>query len=211
MRGSIVREVTWEVDGTEVGRVKSSNDKLTVKSSDGARGTVVVRFSSLGRPLRATLVPADDAADLLAAAGVGGTDLVPEPGSPAAVHEERLLAHPRRYTALRTAAGVAAVVVPLLVAALLARLAVMVPWPDIPWPDLPNLPDLPDVPWPDLPDLPNLPWPDWSLPGWVRQVLDYAQYVWPVALAFLLARGEVTRRRRQAEAREEQRRRAAER
>ena len=42
-------------------------------------------------------------------------------------------------------------------------------------------------------------WPDWSLPGWVREVLDKAKYVVPVIIAFVLARAEIRRRRTQDE------------
>ena len=42
-------------------------------------------------------------------------------------------------------------------------------------------------------------WPDWSLPGWVREVLDKAKYVLPVIIAFVLARAEIRRRRTQDE------------
>lgn len=43
--------------------------------------------------------------------------------------------------------------------------------------------------------------PDWSLPGWVREVLDVLTFVFPVVLAFVLARAEVKRRRKQDELR----------
>ncbi|QDH10688.1 hypothetical protein FE634_21465 [Nocardioides dongxiaopingii] len=92
---------------------------------------------------------------------------------------------------------------PILLGLLAVRLAVRVPWPDlpsIPWPDLPSLPspDLPGVPWPDLP---SVPWPDWTLPGWLAWLLDRARYVWPVVLAYVLARREIRRRRVQDEGR----------
>lgn len=56
-------------------------------------------------------------------------------------------------------------------------------------------PDLPDLPWPDI------PWPDLRLPDWVRWLLDEAKYVWPVVLAYVLARAEINRRRKQDELR----------
>ncbi|HYF72815.1 MAG TPA: hypothetical protein VD864_08330, partial [Nocardioides sp.] len=141
---------------------------------------VELRFGALGGRRRATL----DAGDL-------DLDLEPDPGSPAERYEDRLRAHPTRYAALQTAGGVAKVVVPIVLAGLLARFAFSLPWPS--WsPDLPR----PDLPWdPDLPDLPS-----WSLPGWVRWVrwvLEHATYVWPVVLALVLAKAEIDRRRRQ--------------
>jgi hypothetical protein len=93
--------------------------------------------------------------------------------------------------------GVAKIVVPIILAALAARLAFALPLPD--W-------DLPRIPWPDLPsiprpDLPSIPWPDWSMPGWLAWLLAKVQYVWPLLLAYVLARGEIRRRRQQDELR----------
>ena len=48
----------------------------------------------------------------------------------------------------------------------------------------------------ELPDLPDV-----SVPGWVEAVLDKVKYVWPVVLAFVLARAEINRRRKQDELR----------
>ena len=69
------------------------------------------------------------------------------------------------------------------------HIAIGIPWPHasvarpaaVPWPDLPA-PDLPD--WPRPPD-------------WVSWVLDKAKYVWPVVVAYVLARAEIRRRREQ--------------
>jgi hypothetical protein len=47
------------------------------------------------------------------------------------------------------------------------------------------------VPWPDV-DL-----PDWQVPDWVGRLIDRVKYVWPVALAWVLARWEIKRRREQ--------------
>lgn len=88
--------------------------------------------------------------------------------------------------------------VPLVIAWLLARFAFSIDLPDIPWPDLP---DLPSVPWPDI-ALPDWSLPDWSLPGWLQQVLDVLKFVFPVLLAFVIARGEIRRRRKQDELRQ---------
>jgi hypothetical protein len=210
VRGSVSRRLQWHVDGELVAEKKTTDDK--VQLSDEARpelGVVGVRFSGLGRPRRATLFEHDPTKDLDASAralaGLGGLDLGPEPGSPAARHEDQVRAHPQRYALVAGLTGVAKVVVPLLLAALVARLAVSIPWPDldlpdIPWPDLPSIPwpDLPSVPWPDLP---SIPWPDWSLPGWLVWLLDHAHYVVPVIVALVLARNEIRRRAKQDELR----------
>lgn len=208
--GSFSRQIQWYVDGALVVERKSTEDKLQLTPTDDGRaglGTVALRFSRLGKPRRATLFEPDDTSDLdpaaRALAGVGGIDLTPEPGSPAAHHEEKVRAHPRRYAAIQTAGGVGAVFVPILVALLLARLAFSFDWPDwdlpdIPWPDLPNLPNLPDlpsIPWPDLPSV--------TLPGWLRWLLDHAKYVVPIVIAFGLAQAEIRRRRKQDELRAE--------
>ena len=193
--GDISRTVTWSVDGETVAEKKTMDDKAVLEADTAVYdGSLVVRFSTLGAPRRATLLATDDVAEL----GVGGTDLTPEPGSPAALHHDKLLANPTRYTALATLGGVVKVVVPLLIAALVARLAVAIPWPDVDLPDIP-LPDLPSIPWPDI-DLPSVPLPDVTLPGWLAWILDNIHFVWPVILAFYLARREINRRRKQAAA-----------
>jgi hypothetical protein len=40
------------------------------------------------------------------------------------------------------------------------------------------------------------------MPGWVQQVLDLLKFVFPVVLAFAIARAEIRRRRKQDELRE---------
>ena len=210
--GSWTRTVTWHVDDQLVAAKRSSDD--TVRLSPGDRlekgtdtpderpdlGALAVTFTGTGRPKRATWFRADGDVPATARAlvGAGGIDLVPDPGSPAARREEQIQLHPRRHTALAVAKGVATVVVPLLLGLLAVRLAVRIPWPDwdlpsIPWPDV-DLPDvdLPSIPWPDV-DL-----PDWQRPGWLDWLLDKAGFVWPVVLAWVLARREVRRRREQA-------------
>lgn len=198
VRGSVSRRIQWWVDDELVLDRRSADDKprLTVPERPEL-GTLALRFSGLGKPRRATVVPAGEL--------LGGVDLDPEPGSPAAAHEDRVRAHPRRYALVQTATGVAAVVVPIVVTLLLARLAFSIDWP---WPDLPRVPwpDLPSIPWPDLPGVPWPDLPDIRLPGWVRWALDKAKYVWPVVLAYVLARGEINRRRKQDELRTELRR-----
>ena len=182
------RRLRWYVDDELVAEKKSMDEKVKIEST---AGRLQVRFSTLGAPRRATL--ADDA---------DGHDLVPDPGSAAARYEDKVRAHPERYALLQTVGGVGKVVVPIVLASLLARFVFSLPisLPSIPSPDLPSLPrpDLPSLPLPDLP-LPDLQ--AWSAPGWVEQVLDVAHYVWPVVLAFVLARAEIRRRRRQDEKR----------
>lgn len=197
VRGSVMRHVQWWVDDELVGEKKSMEDKLRVAPTDpdAGHGTMNLRFSGLGKPRRATLTAPGE---LL------GTDLEPAAGSPAAAYEEKVRAHPRRHELVATLGGVATVIVPIVVATLLARLAFSIPWPDLGLPAIP-WPDLPSIPWPDLPDLPDLPsipWPDVSVPAWVGEVLDKAKYVWPVVLAWVLARAEIKRRRSQDELRQ---------
>ncbi|WP_205472832.1 hypothetical protein [Nocardioides sp. SYSU D00038] len=202
--GSVSHRVEWWVDGEKVAEKKAMEDRLRLEhGEDGEHGRLLVVFSGLGRPRRATVFgPGEDAQ---AMTGLGGTDLAPEVGSPAAAYEEKVLAHPRRYAAVQTLGGVAKVVVPIVLALLAARIAINVPWPDVDLPSIP-FPDLPSIPWPSIPwpDLPRPNLPDVSLPDWVRWLLDKVKYVWPVVLAFVLARGEVNRRRKQQELRAEQ-------
>ena len=194
--GGTSHQVRWWADGELLAEKKAWEDKLTLEAP-GHQLRVV--FSGLGAPRRATLYDADE--DAQALTGLGGVDLVPEPGSRAAAYEDRVREHPTRYALIATAGGVAKVVVPLLLGLLAVRFAVRIPWPDLPLPDLSDLPDLPSVPWPDVP-WPNPPdLPDISLPSWLRWLLDKAQYVWPVVLAYVLARGEIKRRRAQDERR----------
>jgi len=176
----VARRVRWYVDDRLAAEKKAMEDRIRLESGTDR---LEVRFSGLGAPRRAT---------------VGDVDLPPEAGSKAARHEEAVRAHPERYALVQAAGGAVKVVVPILLTILLARLAFSLPLPSVPMPDLPSVPrpDLPSLPLPDLPDL-----PEWSLPGWVQQVLDVAKYVWPVALAYVLARGEINRRRRQDERR----------
>ena len=100
--------------------------------------------------------------------------------------------------------GVAKVVIPLLLGLLAIRFVVDLPWPDLPSIPLPDLPDLPDIPWPDLPGLPLPDLPEVGVPDWVRWVLDKAKYVWPIVIAYFLARAEINRRRKQDELRRQQ-------
>lgn len=204
--GRLSRRLAWYVDDELVAEAKSSSEK--VRLTPEARpelGVVAVRFSELGKPRRATVFEPDPSGttdpSAMALTGLGGLDLEPEPGSPAARHEDRVRADPRRYALLAAGVGVARVLLPLLLAALVARLALTIPFPDIDLPDI-SWPDvnLPSIPWPDI-DLPSIPWPDWSLPGWLVWVLDNLHFVWPVIVAVVLARGEISRRRKQDELR----------
>ena len=204
------RTVTWTVDDTEVTARTSLDGTLILDGED--HGAVRVRSSALGRTRRVTWWSSDARAGAVAtaAAGLGGTDLDPEPGSRAAEREAWIRAHPTAYALRRTAVATVKVAVPVLLAWLLARVALpAIPWPDwslpaIPWPDirLPRIP-WPDIPWPDIswPAIPwpAIPWPSWSLPAWLEPVRRAAPFVVPVLVAALLARGEVRRRRAQDE------------
>lgn len=194
--GGFSRLITWTVDGTVVVEKKSAEDTLVL--TEPSYGALRLLFTSLGRSKRVTwFEPGSEAS---AHVGLGGIDLDPEPGSKAALLEERMRTHPRRYAARHVAAGVAKVVVPILIAFLVARFAVRIPWPD--W-DLPDL-DLPSIPWPNLPDLvPDVDLPDWSLPGWLLWLLDKVKFVLPVLIGVALARNEMARRRKQDELKEE--------
>jgi hypothetical protein len=194
--GALRREIRWYVDEELVKTIKTADEKVTLKPDDPEVGLLALRFSTLGHPRRATWFEPGAEQAAKAAVGIGGIDLDPAPGSRAAAYEQKVREHPRRYAAQHTAAGVAKVVVPLLLVYLAARFAFSLPLPDV---NLPH-PDLPSIPWPDLP-LPDVNWPDWSLPDWVRDVRDKAKYVVPVIIAFVLARGEIRRRRTQDELR----------
>lgn len=202
VRGTFSRRLHWYVDDDLVAEKKSTEDKVRLSPEGRPElGVVGIRFSGLGKPRRATLFEPDDTGELdptaRAVAGIGGIDLEPAPDSPAAAHEDSVRAHPRRYAALLALGGVAKIVVPIILAAFVARFAFSLPLPG--W-DLPNVPwpDLPSIPWPDLP---SIPWPDWSLPGWLAWLLENVKYVWPLVLAYVLARAEIKRRRQQDELR----------
>lgn len=195
---------TWWVDGEEVAtRTSASEDNLYLVAAKDheladSLGAVRARFTSMSKPVRATWFEGSrSAAEVAARVGTGGIDLVPEPGSPAALREERARANPHLYAARHVAGGMAKVVVPILVTALMIWLAGRIPWPD--W-DLPSI-DLPSFPWPSI-DLPSIPRLDWEAPGWVRWVADKAKYVVPILIGLALARSEVRRRRQQDELRE---------
>jgi hypothetical protein len=175
--GGLRHYVQWYADGERVAAKGGMEGKLRLTGDD--RGTLEVRYGGFGQPRRATL---------------GGLDLEPEPGSPAAQFEDRVRAHPRRYAAIQTAGGVARVVVPILLTLLTVRFALSFDWPDWNLPDPPS-PNLPGIP------LPNLP--DFTVPGWLRWILEHAKYVIPILIAYSLAQAEIKRRRKQDELRAE--------
>jgi hypothetical protein len=182
--------VRWYVDGGLHAERTTMDDKVTLTSQaadDEAK--LLVYYSGLGAPRRATLYPdGDDGAALVR---LGGVDLVPEPGSGAEAYDNKLREHPNRYAALAALGGAAKVLIPILLTLIAVRIAINIPWPNLPFPSIPR-PDLPSIPWPDLPT-PDLP--DWRLPDWVRWLLDKAKYVWPVVVAYVIARAEIKRRR----------------
>ncbi|MBG6094308.1 hypothetical protein [Nocardioides luteus] len=199
--GEIVRRFVWTVDGEEVLARKTADDRARLETT--THGSLLVIHSGLGTPRRATyFAPGEDLAGM---AGIGGVDLTPEPGSRAAAYERRVLDHPRRYALIETLGGAAGVVGGIVAAMVVAWIVARISLPDIPLPNLPDLPDLPDLPLPDLPSIPwpSIPWPDLpnvQVPEWVKWVANHLKYVWPVILAFVLAQGEIKRRRKHAEA-----------
>ena len=149
------RRVVWLVDGEQVAFRKAGEERLRITPDDDVQGlgALALRFRSLVGPTR-RVTWYGGSGDLDAAAeaaiGLGGLDFEPEPGLAPARREARIREHPRRYAATQTAAGVAKVVLPLLLIFLLSKLAPSVDWPDlprIPWPDLPRIP-WPDIAWP---------------------------------------------------------------
>lgn len=193
---------TWWVDDEEIATKKTASEDNIYLAADKEHelsdvvGAVRVRFTTLGKPVRATWFEGTrDKATAASWVGTGGIDLVPEPGSPAAVREEKMRANPLLYSARHVAGGVGAVLVPIIGAVVVAWVLARVSWPDwdIPWPDL----DLPSIPWPEI------PWPsfrvdiDWEAPSWLRWILDKVTFVWPVLLGIWLARREMRRRREQ--------------
>lgn len=197
----LTRVITWTVDGTVVAEKKSGEDTLVLTDPDGTRGSVRLLFTALGRPRQATWF---EPGGVGAHVGLGGIDLDPEPGSPAALRDAKMRAHPKRYAARHVVSGIAKVVLPILLTILVARFAIRIDWPD--W-------GLPSLPRPDLPDLvPSIPFPNISLPDlpdWVKDAAQYAKYVVPVLIGIGLAGSELKRRKKQDELKEELRQQAA--
>lgn len=171
------RRIRWYVDDALVAERTALEDQVRLSSP---AGELEVRFGALGAPRRAT---------------IAGTDLVPDPGSKADDHERRVREQPGRYAAVATVSGLARVVVPILLAVVGARFAFSL---DLPTPDLPSLPrpGLPSLP------LPSAPLPEWEPPHRLLWLLDKAKYVWPIVLAYVIARAEIRRRRQQDEKRQ---------
>ncbi|MPV36281.1 hypothetical protein [Georgenia subflava] len=194
--GGAPRTVRWYADDDLLATRTTADDTVRLAPEDGGTEAVRVKFTALGRTRRVTLFEdtAEQDAEAQALLGLGGIDLDPEAGSPAALREQRIREHPGRYAAIAAAGGVAKVVVPLVLSLLAVRFVVDLPWPswDIPWPEI----DLPSIPWPDI-DLPDIDLPDWQAPAWLAWILERARFVWPVVLALVLARGEIARRRKQ--------------
>lgn len=211
------RRLTWLVDGVEVASKETSDEKvILVAPAESEAGAAAVRLwlpMFVGPTRRVALFgpgPGKGARER-AEADRGGVEFAPEPGSKAAKRQTWIRDHPTLYTLKQTLIAVAGVVIPLVLGSYVVRFALNLPWPDwlhlpdIPWPDI-SLPRIawPDIPWPDIPwpdiTLPAIPWPEWSLPPWVEWLLDNAKYLWPIVLALVMARAEVRRRRKAAEA-----------
>jgi hypothetical protein len=177
--------VRWYVDGELRAERGTMSDKVKLASpnpEDDAK--LLVYYSALGAPRRATLYPDGD--DVSSLVRLGGIDLVPESGSSAERYDDKLREHPNRYAGLAALGGATKVLIPILLTFVVVHVAINIPWPHVPFPDLPS------VPWPDVPT-PNLP--DWHVPDQVWWVLDKAKYVWPVVVAVVIARAEIKRRR----------------
>jgi hypothetical protein len=191
------RAVTWLLDGAPIGDKRTSDKRVVIDG--GEYGAVGVRLPEfVGPARRVTWYGADSELGAKAAAhtGLGGIDLVPEPGSRAEARESWIRAHPRLYVVRRVATALTGVLLSLLMVWLLTR--IHIPWPNIsiPWPDW----RLPSIPWPNV----SIPWPDWELPDvplWIRELLGKVKYVWPVLLALGIAQAEVKRRKQQDERR----------
>jgi hypothetical protein len=175
---------------------------LDLESLDLQGGEIRVASWRTGRLHGCTLVLPPRRASDTAVGGLGRPERIPfEP--PIGTRAHRLWVfrqgHPRVYAARH----VAKAVVQVLIALLGIRLAVdLIPWdlfafPRIHFPSIP-LPDLPAIPWPDLPwpSLPRIPWPDWTVPGWMRALLQSKKYWLPILVAILVALEELRRRRR---------------
>jgi hypothetical protein len=188
----LVDEFAWSVDGVEVARCKGGDAKVTLLSE--RNGSVHVGMTIFSRPVSVTLHP--DSPDSSETAA--GFEFHPEPGSKAARREERILAHPVRYTLIQTIGAAARIAAGPLAIFLFARLVMSIPFPTFDGPDLPSIPwpDLPSIPWPDLPSFsgPDLP----ELPLWLSWFLEHTHYWLPVLIAFFVARGEIKRRRQVA-------------
>lgn len=194
------REATWRVEGVAVATKSTSEKRLVLDG--GEHGAVGLRLPEFVGPARRVTFYSPDTKGVGGAKGAahsgrGGVDLEPEPGSAAAEREQWIRAHPNLHSLKRTLAAVAGIAVPLLVAWLVSMIAfpsISIPWPDwnIPWPR---------IPWPDWNiSWPSIPWPDPPpAPPWVGTVLDALKFIGPVVIAFVLARAELRRRRRQDE------------
>ena len=182
------REITWSVDGTVVATQRTSDQRVRLSAEE--YGAIEVRLPAFTGPARRVSLHGSQTAALT---GVGGTDLDPAPGTAAARREAWIRDHPRQHAARRGAVAAAGVLLPLLLILLLPRL----PLPDIDLP-LPNW-NMPDLPFPDIP-FPDIPRFSWSAPAWLREVLSWLKYVFPVLVAVGVAVAEVRRRQQQDEA-----------
>lgn len=206
------RRLTWLVDGVEVASKETSDEKvILVAPAESQAGAAAVRLwlpMFVGPTRRVALFGPGTGmgARERAEAGRGGVEFAPEPGSQAAKRQTWIRDHPTLYTLKQTLIAVAGVVIPLVLGSYVVRFALNLPWPDwlhlpdIPWPDI-SLPRIawPDIPWPDI-SWPDITLPEWALPPWVEWLLDNAKYLWPIVLALVMARSEVRRRRKAAEA-----------
>ena len=180
------RRLRWYVDDDLVAEKKSMDEK--------------VRLECAGRPARRPL--------LHARARRGGrpsstaptaATWSPDPGSAGGAATRTRCGRTRdRYATIQTVGGVGQVVVPIVLATVLARFALLAAVAGLGRSRSPHSrrPDLPCAP-AARPATARL---DAAGLGRSRSS-THAHYVWPVVLAFVLARAEIRRRRRQDEKR----------
>lgn len=195
------------VDGEQIAEGKSSNQKIILK---GGGLVVVVRLNWMERVTEVLAVP--EGTDPKRA-DVEGMAFTPPAGSRAARLDRMKREHPTLYAARHIALAIGQVLIGVLgIGALLGALLPRIDLPEI------RLPALPTIPWPELPDIPwpTVPLPDIKLPPLPEvPFLDQLAALWsslswltPIVIALIVAVNEV-RKRRQREAADTARRRAA--
>lgn len=207
--GTLRRQITWTVDGTQVATRATTEDRVALADDDF--GSVALHFRTFSGTRRVIWFAHTTTAAALAAARAlqGGEDFSPEPGSAAQRRLSWISEHPRLHTLKRTTTAALGVAAGVLATWLIGRVLARIPWPEIrlpriPWPriDWPQIP-WPRIPWPriDWPPIPwpQIPWPDLSLPGWIGTLADAAKFVAPVLIALALAIRETRRGRRRRE------------
>jgi hypothetical protein len=172
--GSVRRCIVWRADGRTIAARRAWLPRVHLHHD---LATVVVRAH------RVTVHP--PGSRLMAASGIGGGDLAPEPGSLAARREQEIADHPVRFAIRQIVGALATVLVPLALVALLAKAPQLLQHFGVPLPSLPSLP----IPQFDLTDI--------GAPAWIQRLLDSSDYVTPIAIAIAVVWFELRRRRHQ--------------